>query len=477
MGLMKGMDYAAAMPLWDSILARVPEYGDGYLQRLICRRRSHSAVSPGQYLALISAIIEDADASIALDPTANGDNYFYRSITYQELGREQIYRVDQDANLQIAFENLRVANAIGPRTDYSLRMESFVLYALGRCDEGLARANELMAQSDLTQVPVYAGLHSALASGYLCKGRLDQALKEMDTTLAAEYSAGRMFTRAVILYNLGRPTDALNQLEEVYQLEPSGNGYRRYLEALIHFEMGDSTAAHEALDIGAGNTWSHYGLYSYVLGKEALATGDHERGIELISLAHATLLRDYGPLLKRIESELSQLGGPFPTPTSSLPQSGTPMPTLTPTVTPRAPLPTASNLQPLIVVDASTGTGPRVLRSGDYPVFRFQLPDRIEGTVTSVMVQLIPLQSESPSPPELQLMFLAPGGGWAQPLNPTDPDAVEIPDPLRFLTEYGDLTVAIRNWGDRDVFLRNIALTIRTVLSSGATATYGWVGP
>src|SRR3990172_86534 len=241
MGLMKGMDYAAAMPLWDSILARVPEYGDGYLQRLICRRRSQSAVSPGQYLALISAIIEDADASIALDPTANGDNYFYRSITYQELGREQIYRVDQDANLEIAFENLRVANAIGPRTDYSLRMESFVLYALGRCDEGLARANELMAQSDLTQVPVYAGLHSALASGYLCKGRLDQALKEMDTTLAAEYSAGRMFTRAVILYNLGRPTDALNQLEEVYQLEPSGNGYRRYLEALIHFDMGDST--------------------------------------------------------------------------------------------------------------------------------------------------------------------------------------------------------------------------------------------
>jgi hypothetical protein len=131
----------------------------------------------------------------------------------------------------------------------------------------------------------------------------------------------------------------------------------------------------------------------------------------------------------------------------------------------------------VIVVDAATGTGPRVLRAGDYPVFRFQLPNRLEGTVTSVIVQLPPINLGSASPPELQLMFVDPGGGWAEPLNVSNPDSVEIPNPTRFLSEYGDLTVGIRNWGDRDVFLRNLAVTIHTTLPSGESAVFGWEGP
>jgi hypothetical protein len=100
-----------------------------------------------------------------------------------------------------------------------------------------------------------------------------------------------MFTRAVILYDLGRPTDALKQLEEVYQLEPFGNGYRRYLEALIRLELGDRAQALNALEIGAANTWNHYGLYSYVTGMDALATGDRQHGMDFMALAQATMLR------------------------------------------------------------------------------------------------------------------------------------------------------------------------------------------
>jgi tetratricopeptide (TPR) repeat protein len=477
MRLMKAQDYAAAMPLWDSILARVPEYGDGYLQRLICRRNNQVAGSLGEYLALLLAIIRDADASIALDPTANGDNYFYRSLTYQELGREQVYRVDQDAYLEIALDNLQVANAIGPRTDYSLRLESFVLYSLGRCDAGLARTRELIAQSDMTQVPVFAGLHSALASGFLCKGQLSEALEEMDATLAVEYSARRMFTRAVILYNLGRRTDALSQLEEMYQVEPFGNGYRRYLEALIRLEMGDRAQALDALEIGAANTWNHYGLYSYVIGMDAMATGDRQRGMDSMALAQATMLRDYGPILWRIESELSQLGVPLYAPTPSSLLSSTPIPTLTPTVTPRVPLETTSILQPLILVDAARGTGPHVFRSGDYPEFLFQLPAPIEGVVTDVTAHLIPIESGPLPSPELQFMFLVPGGGWVQAQNPLSWGATEIPDASRFLTNPGDLTVGIHNPSDHDIFVRNIAFTIRSKLPSGEIATYGWPAP
>jgi len=352
-----------------------------------------------------------------------------------------------------------------------------VMYALGRCDEGLARTRELMDQSPMDQVPVYAGLHSALASGYLCEGRLDQALKEIDTTLKTEYSAGRMFTRAVILYDLGRFSEALDQLDKVYELEPTGNGFRRYLEALIRLEMGDRDAALGALEEGTWNTWKQYGLYSYVQGQDALANGDRQEAIELISLAQATLLRDYGPLLPRMERELSALGATPAVVTPSLLLSITPLPTLTPTVTPRAPLPSASILEPMIMVDGAKGTGPRVFRTDDHQRFRFQFPEAIEGEVLVVTIYLIPLEPDPSVRPELRLMLPNPQGLWVPQSDPLAWDANEILSPSELVTDAGAITIGTRNSTDRDVFVDNLAVSALVRLPSGTVIMYGWSPP
>jgi len=286
-----------------------------------------------------------------------------------------------------------------------------------------------------------------------------------------------MFTRAVILYNLGRFEQALAQLDEVYQLEPYGNGQRRYLEALIRLEMGDRAAAMDALEMGAANTWNHHGLYSYVNGKDALASGDRQEGLELIAHGQATMLRDYGPLLKRIESELSQLGATVEAPTPSSSIATTPMPSLTPTITPSAPQATVSAVEPVILVDATRGTGPHVFRSGDFPVFLFQLPLSIQGDVISITAHLFPVDSSASTPPQLQFMFRVPNSGWAQTQNSMGWGETDITDAARFLSDRGDLTVSVRNYGEHDIFIQNLAFTIAAKLPSGQIASYGWTVP
>src|SRR5574341_2072544 len=118
-----------------------------------------------------------------------------------------------------------------------------------------------------------------MALGNLCLGKPDQALPQIDTALKVNPNNYRKWLRAIILYNMGRLNDSLAQLNEIFETSPYYNGYRYYLRALIYYEQKKPDLAKADIGFGSGQTWSHEGLMSYVLGEIALDAGDREGGI------------------------------------------------------------------------------------------------------------------------------------------------------------------------------------------------------
>lgn len=328
-------DCEQVLPLWDEVVLQLPEYAEAYYQRAICSLQLASDQRLLEaYRELLNDALADLDRAIALGP-ASGDYYLARGQVFDRLAGIETFRVDMDALLELALENFRVANRMGTSDAFSERVEPFLLFDLGRCEEGLALTEQLLAATDPSEGPS-AGLNTALAEGYLCAGRLDLALQHIDVALEVQPSLERAWIRAVVLYDMGRPGEALSQLDAMVAEAPDDMGYRYYLRALIHYERGDLGSAQTDLVIGSSQTWGDRGLIAYIQGRLALDEGDEEAGLEKIRYAEATLTREYGSLLDRLRLEVAQLGMTLLSPTPSIAFDPTPIPT--PQVTAAAPI-------------------------------------------------------------------------------------------------------------------------------------------
>jgi tetratricopeptide (TPR) repeat protein len=462
-----------AVAVWDQVLEQVPEYGEGYLHRAVSLLGSGETFILEELLDRLERALSDLDLSISLSPHPSGDNYYYRARVFEMMGFEQLYRVDQDFLLELALENLRTANVLGPRTAFSLRKEAFLLIALGRCDEGLERARELLSTANPSDVPTVAGLHSALASGYLCKGEAQTALHEMDWTLAREWSVERRWRRSIILFNLGRLDDALEELNWVLHQEPTSYGYRYHLRALIEFDLGNPEQAAQDLETGARYTWGRSGLYAYVSGLLALDQANTQVGVEALRLAEASLVRENGPILDRIRGDLQDLGVEALVLAPSVPISSTPIPTFLPTTTPRPLQGVAATPDGTITYRAEYGTGALLLAPGEYPAYRFEPVVSVQGIVQRLIIFVLP-PSLYPEPNlTIQVSLWTAEGTWGM-IDQVRWGENEAESPARYVLPAGDVLIAIRNWGDEMVSIGNIAVRIETLMPDGTTRHYGW---
>ncbi len=323
-----------AIAEWDQVITLLPESADAYYQRASC----YLKLVPNQhsrdlYLDYLNSALADLDQAIALDP-GKGDYYVARSHVYERLAVEEEYRPNYLRLKELALENSRVANQLGNTEPDSERSPAFELIDLGRCEEGITEAHQLIVEHG-PSAPPSAGLNNALAQGYLCLGQLDKALEHINLAIELYPEWRKTWTKSVILYNMGRLDEALALLNDDIEQSPNYAGYRYFLRAAIYAEQGKLAEAEADIEFGYGQTWGYYGITPYAEGRLALKRNDRATALERFQYAEASMSYEYGPLIKRIQSEIADLGGQPLTVTPKAVMS-TSIPTPLITATPRA---------------------------------------------------------------------------------------------------------------------------------------------
>lgn len=299
----QNQSYNEAIASWDTVIEIVPEYADAYNNRgqayLKLISNQHSQETFSDLLALAG---DDFNQAIELAPYENGDYYMGRYKYYDYLSALQSSRVDYMATIQIASDNLLLANQLGNTDPLAQRYVIYSNVVLGNCDEAIAQASELADMS-----PEIANYHMGLALGYSCKNEPQAALQQIDEAIRLKDTCLNRFERAKILYALGRNQDAMADLDYSISKDPYYCGNRYYLRGLLHIEAGDIAKAEKDLAFGMGQTWDRGGFLEYAQGKIALAQGDTSAAIQHFQEAEMTyLLLD--PILLKIQSDLDRLG-------------------------------------------------------------------------------------------------------------------------------------------------------------------------
>jgi len=336
--LLKTQKYGDAIPLWNRALEIVPEYADGYYKRgasyyyLIRSQRAKS-----EYDHYLQLAISDFDSAINLDSNV-GDYFLMRGRAYASKASQQSQRVDFQKLEQVAVENY-IYGATLPQTEAWIdEIPSLYSAMVGasNCEETILKVSELLA----TQTLPAPRFHGILAEAYYCKGDLENALKHINEAYKLSPSSICLCERAIILYGLGKNSEAMADIEKSLSHSPYYGGDRYYLRALLYADQGNFDQAQKDLDFGITQTWTRGGLLSYVQGKIALSQGKKEEAISYFQDAEATYHKE-GPLLEQIRQDLLDLGS---TPRESLayPFFVTPVPLIPPFTSTVSPTPSST---------------------------------------------------------------------------------------------------------------------------------------
>ena len=326
--LMKQGNYSQALPLWDEVIAQMPDSDVAHYQRAVCYYnllpREHSLQ---QYEFYSRSALADMDKAISLQPR-NGDYYSFRHDVIITFADWEEYRVNRQAILLIAHDDIKAAIAYGytPAYRFTDRVNAADMIALEQCDQGLAETQRIL-QSTATNDTSITGLYRMEAEAYECLGRLDEAVQAIDAALHnPDYVIEKSYQKAAYLYQAGRLDEALSVLNDSFDKKPLYQGYRYYLRALIYYETGKKDLATADLQTGSLYTWEHQAVYAYVNGKMALDAGQRDEGIRDLQMAEATLDFNFLPLRSRIQKELAQLGAEPLSITPSINITATPIP-------------------------------------------------------------------------------------------------------------------------------------------------------
>ena len=478
--LMNQGEYAAAVFEWNDVIDLVPENAEAYFQRASCYLELiHNQRSREEYLVYLQRALVDLDHAIALGP-ATGNYFIARYQVYSRLAGEESFRIDYVSLEEIALENLRVANKLGNTQPLSDRDVPFVLYNLGRCEEGMDETRQLIAARGSAASPS-AGLNTALAAGYLCLGQLDQALDYINLAIQLTPSSDRAMMKSIILYNLGRLDEALELINESITNDPYYGGARYFLRAAIYAEQGKLDEAEADIDFGYGETWGYFGIVDYAEGRLALARGDSLTALERFQYAEATMPFVYGPLIQRIQREITALGGQLMAVTPQIFIStpiATPQVTITPyatlsfvqpiSLTPTPPLAPSLQSTPFALAE---GTGTLTLQSQEYPLYHFRPAAPLEfAQVQALTFRLLPATGGG-SAPTLQLYLWTSSGGWGMVQLQWGDNPIPYPD--RYVMPEGDIYVGLRNYGSDAVDIQNAGFILVVRLDDGTQITYG----
>jgi tetratricopeptide (TPR) repeat protein len=490
--LMKEKKYAEAIPHWDVVLMKVPEYAKGYFQRGKCYLRMTEGQRVfSEYSDYTQSALKDLDQAIAIGP-ASGDYYLERNNVYEALIGMSEQRADNDFLERIALENLQMAVAMGNSDPNSPRTVAFDLYYLGRCTEAQAITQTFLeAQKPNRPDPILENLQ--WINYLVCTHEEDKALQHIDASLKLKQDRHLLYRRAVVLYYLGRKREALEQINQTIEKWPDFWGYRYYLRALIYYDMGKTELAQQDIETGEGNTWGRGGIRPYVLGLLALDAGNRDEGIAFLQYAEATLGRLDSSLIDRIRQELTKLGAQLLEPVPEITLQVTPLviptsrPTPRPLFTAIPPKPTSKVITPTrapedeikvpvtsldaLIVDMQIGTGPFVWRPNDYPLFRFQpqVPIQVQSVVSLSFKLIGPIPSGDT--PLALFLWNPKGGGWNTVAlvwgdNP-------IPYPSRYVFPEGDIYAAIDNPSNQTIQVDNAGFSLIVRTTDGAVVSYG----
>lgn len=469
--------FSEAIPYWDLVLEADPANGTAYYYRALCYRKL--AINQRyleEYQRYVSQALSDIDQAIGLGADARqpGDTYNLRYYILDDLAGITPRRTDREMFAEASLENLRTAMALGTTDKNQKHTIPLVLFSLRQCAEGLAALQQIRENYSLS-APPSVSLLNLEAHGYLCKGQFEKALEMVDKGLEIQNVSEHRWLRMIILAMDGQVEEALIEITQDIDHQPSYNGDRYFLRALLYLEMGQQDLVEADLQLGRANAWDGWGLEAYVRGLIAVQAGDKEMAIRQLSWAYETLDWYYLSLLPKIEGQLAELGAAVPPETTTLTLEITPMPTVEFRPTTAAGMVLANGLpEPpnLVPIEFKAGTGD-TWTSSDYPfpVYHFLGLETLQlDEIKSLTIHLEPYSRAMSEAFELFVWNLTTGEwalykpGWGE---------VQIENPEAFVGVHGDVYFSIRTDEAAAQHIQNFWVTIEAVQTDGTPLHLG----
>jgi tetratricopeptide (TPR) repeat protein len=464
---MEAGEFESAILHINDILNVDPENIEAYRRRARCYielAKAHSLRGPGT--DHIRQAIADLDRAIALAPHANGDDHLSRYEAYHLLAASATYRAEIYELSEAALQNLRVGISLynnEPTARWSLPI---LLGRLGRCDESIEEALKLIAARGWGAAP-HGFLYGILGDAHMCNGDFSRALQQYRVVMQGHHTTLHRYSLALAFYHLGRTSDALQMLDDTIAEQPYYNGYRYGLRALILFENGERERAERDLEWLSKNTWREGGLNAYVHALMAIEDGDHERAVDLLKFAEATVEWKSG-FIPRLRRELAQMGE---TPLENLPDRST---QATPIPESVADGHVGNTPPPLRYVPLMKGTGQ--LELAPYVVVDLHFVPPVEMRIQKVIKLSVHLvRGSTPELINLEIRVFNNAirswhsYGWLT-LNP-EWGLNPVAD-TRCASIVGDVYLRVRNKGDTTLTLGNLGLHLEIQTPEGEIMTY-----
>jgi tetratricopeptide (TPR) repeat protein len=459
-------NHPEAVLAWDTILRQWPEYAPGlYWRAFSYHALTYNQQSQYEYREYLRLAVEDIDRAIALSEQPIGDYYNLRSDIYASIGDDTYVRSGYEGYMSLAFENRSRAVALGTEDPIAYRLLPVYLVASGRCQEGLAEARRQLRAIEGGDSPS-AKVNQSVSDAYRCLGQYSQALEYSTKARAVWDGRWERLNHAIILYSLGRKTEALDILDDLIAQTPLFAGYRYFYRAVIHSDLNMMGEANDDLAMGTSNSWMVDGEAALARALIALDAGDTEYAIEQLLSAEQTIRAVNRSFLDRARSELAGLGVEIATPEPFESLDATPLPSLPPSPEGGLYYATPSAKR----VTYSGGTPGLLLAAEGYFAYRFTQPQSaLVKSVEWLTVWITP----SPGTPldDFKIYLWKPEDNlWI--MYSYEDQVFEIANPSRFILPNGDLYLAAYTAG-ASVRLNRIEVRSLFQLADGSYVTVG----
>ena len=466
-GQMQDENYGRALVLWDQVIRHSPGDHQAYFNRALSYLElTWNQRSLEEYREYNCLARQDSNVAIDLADRPIGDYYYTRFRAYDNLSKTVEYRVDQEQLSEIALENMMIALDLPNRYPWARTGLPYMLVRLGRYAEAQSEVARQIAERGEGAAP-NAGLHNTLGYVLMHQGDYPAALEHTQIALSiCPPCTNYKQQRIEILYHMGQAQQALAELDALLAESPDYAGDRYVLRALMEQEMGDTQAAMRDLDLGMANSWGRGGLRFYVLSLAAEADGRHQEAVQLLQQAEATMFRDAGAFLERIQAELAQLGASPSQVTASAWMSTTPIPPL-PADVPRA--------RPPLRLPHSASTGPIRLQPDETLDIHF-VPETGYSPAWISSLRLYLLSYRVSLVENVEVWAHSDDSRSFERINGNKGDYY-IGRAGRYISNSGEILFRIHNLGSQELYLDDVGMVLEAIRADGLPLTYGFHPP